>query len=321
MRQIACGLLVAGLIATTATAQAQELGSASFLTQARVVAATLATSSTTARVQAPAAAPKKVTVVTGADMPLMTGYVFRGIVQEFDPGFTFQPYVDVGVAASDTVTVNFGTWNSFHSGSNSEDPYDSSFYESDLYASATFLVGKWKPGVLYTLYTSPSGGYDSVGDDGSIGVSELAFSASYDDSGSSVPMSPKVVLAFELTDTQADFGDNKGVYLELGVRPTFKSSADSIVTFAVPVKFGFSLNDYYESVDPNTGDLKDNGFGYFQFGANVSVPISAIKAGAWEVHSGFDFYVLPDRRKVQQDGDDEPTGFKPVFNIVFSATY
>jgi hypothetical protein len=319
MRQIACGLLAAGLIATTATAQAQELGSASFLKQARTVAASLAASSAVAPAQAPAAAPKKVTVVAGADMPLLTGYVFRGIVQEFDPGFTFQPYVDVGVAVSDTVTVNFGTWNSFHSGSNN-DALDGSFYESDLYASATFLVGKWKPGVLYTLYTSPAGGYDGVGDDGSIGVSELAFSAAYDDSGSSLPMSPKVVLAFELTDTQADFGENKGVYLELGVRPTFKSSEDSIVTFAVPVKFGFSLNDYYESVDSN-GDLKDNGFGYFQFGANASVPISAIKMGAWEVHSGFDFYVFPDRRKVQQEGDDEPKGFKPVFNIGFSATF
>src|SRR5262245_38224711 len=111
MRQIACGLLAAGLIATTATApaQAQELGSASFLKQARTVAASLAISSAVAPAQAPAAAPKKVTVVAGADMPLLTGYVFRGIVQEFDPGFTFQPYVDVGVAVTDKVTVNFGT--------------------------------------------------------------------------------------------------------------------------------------------------------------------------------------------------------------------
>jgi hypothetical protein len=116
MRQIACGLLAAGLIATTATAEAQELGSATFLTQARSVAATLAPTGTLARTQtaaAPAPAPKKVTGLVGADMPMMTGYVFRGIVQEVDPGFTFQPFVDVGVAVSDTLTLNFGTWNNF----------------------------------------------------------------------------------------------------------------------------------------------------------------------------------------------------------------
>jgi hypothetical protein len=288
--------------------------------QARLVARKMAPASAQAA-QAPAAPapdPKKVTVVVGADMPLLTGYVFRGIVQEFDPAFTFQPFVDIGVAVSDTATVNFGTWNSFHSGSNN-DLLDGSWYESDLYASATFVTGKWKPGVLYTLYTSPAGGYDSVGDDGSIGVSELAFFASYDDSASRVPMTPKVILAFETTDTQADFGEKKGIYLELGVKPTFKASADSLVTFAVPVKFGFSLKDYYETFE--TGVSKDNGFGYFQFGANASVPIKAITAGAWEVHGGMDFYVFPDRRKVQQEGDDEPTSFKPVLNFGFSATF
>jgi hypothetical protein len=321
MRQIACGLLAAGLIATTATAEAQGLGRATFLKQVRSVAATLAPTGTSAPLQAPAAAaPKKVTVVVGADMPLLTGYVFRGIVQENDPGFTFQPFVDIGVAVSDKLTVNFGTWNSFHSGSNN-DALDGSFYESDLYLSATFLAGKWKPGVLYTLYTSPAGGYEFVGDDGSVGVNELAFFASYDDSGSSLPLSPKIVLAFELTDTQADFGDKKGIYLETGIRPTFKASEDSIVTFAVPVKLGFSLKDYYETFDPNTGEPSDNGFGYFQFGANASVPLSMIKSGSWEFHGGFDFYVFGDKRKVQQEGDDEPKSFKPVLNLGFSATF
>jgi hypothetical protein len=26
----------------------------------------------------------------------------------------------------------------------------------------TVVAGKWKPGVLYTLYTSPAGGYDAL---------------------------------------------------------------------------------------------------------------------------------------------------------------
>ena len=37
----------------------------------------------------------------------------------------------------------------------------------------------------------------------------------------------------------------KGVYLELGVAPSWPLAGGK-VTFAVPVKFGFSLKDYYE---------------------------------------------------------------------------
>jgi hypothetical protein len=320
MRQIAWGLLAAGLISTTASAQ-EASPRGTLVNQIRSVARAMAPGALAPVAQAAAApAPRKVTVIVGADMPFLTGYVFRGIVQEFDPAFTIQPYVDVGVAVNETTTVNIGTWNSFHTGSN-KDALDGAFYESDLYASATFVAGKWKPGVLYTLYTSPAGGYDGVGDDGSIGVSELAFFANYDDSAMAVPMSPRIVLAFETTDTQADFGTAKGVYLELGVKPTFKAAEDSPVTFGVPVKLGLSLKDYYETLDADTGEPTDNKFGYLQFGVNASVPISAITTGAWEFHTGLDFFVFGENRKVLQEGDDEPKSFKPVFNIGFSATF
>lgn len=284
MKTMVLGILAAALIATPAAAQAP-------------------------------AATKKVTVVAGADFPLLTGYVFRGIVQEFNPKVTTQPFVDVGVAVSDKVSVNFGTWNSFHSGSNSEPPYDGPFYESDLYGSVTFVSGKWKPGLLYTLYTSPNGGYKGVGPSGSIGVSELAGFVSFDDSASKVPMSPKFVLAFELTDTQADFGEHKGVYFEAGVSPAVKTTGDTPVTFSVPIKLGLSLKDYFEAGG------EDNTFGYFQFGGKASVPLSFIKSGSWEAHAGVDIFVFGTNRKPQQDGDDEPKSVKPVLNFGFSATF
>ena len=47
-------------------------------------------------------------------------------------------------------------------------------------------------------------------------VHELAGVVAFDDSASAFPVSPKAVLAFELSDGQADGGANKGVYLELG---------------------------------------------------------------------------------------------------------
>ena len=295
-----------------------ERHSLSFISRSAVTP--LAPATLAARAAQPAASePKKVTVLIGADLPFLTGYVFRGLVQEFDPKLTFQPYVDFGVALSDKATLNVGTWNSFHTGS-LKDALEGSFYESDLYASLTFVTGKWKPGILYTLYTSPAGGYEGVGEDGSIGVSELAFFASYDDSGASTPLSPKFVVAIETSDTQADFGTSKGIYFEAGIKPTFKSSDDAKVTFAVPVKIGTSLKDYYETFD-GEGNVKDNKFGYLQFGVNASIPLSMMTKGSWEVHGGLDFFVFPSARKVVQEGDDEPKGFKPVLSFGFSATY
>jgi hypothetical protein len=253
MKQLAWGILATGLVSTTAMAQ----------------------SATPAAAQPPAASP--VTVTVGADFPTL--YFFRGLRQEADSALTFQPFVDVGVAASNRVSFNVGTWNSLHSGSNS-DAYDNAWYESDIYGSATFTAGKWKPGLLFTAYTSPANAYNTV--------SELAGVLAYDDSASAVPISPKVVVAFELSDAQADGGANKGVYLELGAKPSFK--AGSHVTIGVPLKVGLSLKDYYE--DPLTGE--DNTFGYFDVGLSAGVPLSFLRGGSWEAHGGVDVYTLGD---------------------------
>ena len=75
-----------------------------------------------------------------------------------------QPFVDVGIAAAPGVTINAGLWNSLHSGPSGSDNDDgrSAWYETDFYASATFQVGKVKPGVLYTSYTSPNDAFNTV---------------------------------------------------------------------------------------------------------------------------------------------------------------
>jgi hypothetical protein len=277
MKHIVMAVVMTGLIATPA--RAQEV-----VPQTRpegVVSPELFKVSFGAAPQAaaPAPAPKKVTVLVGADFPSL--YMFRGIRQEFDANFTMQPYVDIGIAAAENVTVNFGSWNSFHTGSNKTN-LDGSWYETDFYASVTVVKGKWKPGVLYTVYASPAGGYESLD---SIGVHEIAASLAYDDSAMAVPMSPKVTLAFELTDTQADFGAKKGVYLEGSVKPSFKAGG-SPVTIGVPIKLGMSLKDYYEGPE---GDSK---FGFFAIGVSAGVPLSGMTAGAWELHGGVDIYTL-----------------------------
>lgn len=300
MRTIVLGVVMTGLMAGPAMAQE----SSATRNETGVVSAERLRASFGSVAQAAAPAPKKVTVLVGSDFPSL--YVFRGIRQEGDANFTMQPYVDIGIAAAENVTLNFGSWNSFHSGSNKTN-LDGAWYETDFYASVTVTKGKWKPGVLYTLYASPAGGYESLD---SVGVNEIAAFLTYDDSANAVPLSPKVVMAFELTDTQADFGTKKGIYLEGSIKPSFKPGGKS-VTVAVPVKLGMSLKDYYE------GFAGDSKFGYFDVGVNASVPVPGMTKGAWEVHGGVNLFVFGKTLK-SFNADDRA---KVVANVGFSVTF
>lgn len=303
MRGTVAGLLAAGLLVTTATtAGAQELAKAAAALQATGSGTTAAPAASTQPAPDPPAS-KPVTVTAGMDFP--TAYLFRGIFQE-DSGFIGQPFVDVGIAAAPNVTINAGLWNSFHSGPSGSDHEDrNAWYELDYYASATFLVGKWKPGALYTAYSSPNDAFSTT--------HELALVLAYDDSANTVPLNPKAVLAFEL-EGQADGGSSKGTYLELGVRPVFTVAPHDRypLTLAVPAKMGLSLNDYYEG--PNGSD----GFGYFDLGGILSVPLAFMNGKTtWEIHGGVDIFWLGENLKAFNGGD----GVKAVGVIGFSLVY
>jgi hypothetical protein len=249
---------------------------------------------------APAAVPPTETAAPAKPWTLTTGldftsaYLFRGILQQ-SGGAIAQPYADLGVTLGSGVSANFGNWDSLHSTSPA-----GHWYESDYYASVTFTAGKVKPGLLYTSYTSPA--------DRFVTVQELAGVVVFDDSASSFPLTPKVILAFEL-DGQADGGTKKGTYLELGVRPTVKLHPKA--TLAIPVKLGLSANHYYE------GPTGDNTFGFFDLGLQLSVPVASGKGGALEAHGGVDFYRLGDNMKLLNDGD----AFKPVATVGITFTY
>ena len=306
MRGTAAGLLAAGLlIFTGTTALAQDATNSGGQTTGSGTTATPAA----AAQPAPAPAPKPVTLTVGMDFP--TAYMFRGIFQE-DQGFIGQPFVDVGVAAYSgegavkSVTINGGIWNSIHSGpSGSDNPDRGAWYEADYYASATFQIGKMKPGVLYTAYTSPNDAFNTV--------HELAAVVAFDDSGSTLPLNPKAILAFEL-DGQADGGSSKGTYLELGVRPVLPLGAHPTypLTLAIPAKLGLSLNDYYEGANGS------DGFGYFDLGGILSVPLAFMNGKTtWEIHGGVDILWLGENMKALNGGD----GVKAVGVIGFSMIY
>lgn len=240
-----------------------------------------------------AAAPKPYTITTGLDFT--SAYFFRGIRQH-DGGTIAQPYVDIGISVGQGVSLNVGNWDSIHSSASG-----GNWYESDYYGAVTFTAGKLKPGVLYTSYTSPADSFKTV--------HELAGVLAVDDSANAFPLSPKVVLAFELGDGQADGGSDKGVYLELGVKPGIKLAPKA--TLLIPVKLGMSLKDYYE------GALGNDRFGFFSGGLQLSVPAISGKSGSLEVHGGIEFQRFGDNLRALNEGD----AVKPIGLIGFTYTY
>jgi hypothetical protein len=272
MRKTACTLAIAGLMSATSTAQ-------------------------DATNQAPAPAPKRVTVTTGFDFA--TAYVFRGIYQE-DNGTIAPTYADLGVALGRGVSLNVGTWSSLHSGPSGHGGRGNAWYEADYYGAVTFTLGRLKPGALFTSYTSPNDAFATV--------HELSGVLAYDDSSSPFPLAPKAVVGFELSG-QADGGGGKGRYLELGIRPGLKATA--AVTVYIPMKVGISLKDYFE------GPTGSNRFGYFDTGLIASVPLGFMNGGTWELHGGVEFLWFGDNMTLLNAGD----GSKPVGVLGLSFAY
>jgi hypothetical protein len=286
MRQIALGILVTGLISTSAWAQ--EPAGTRLVTSGALSGVRFDTLALTAQTATPAAAPapapapaKPVTVLVGADVP--TTYFFRGYRQEADPQLTFQPYVDVGFAAGEAA-INVGLFNSFHTGSNKDAGYG--YYETDFYAAVTAKKIK----ATYTAYTYPNIDNSTI--------HELMLSTTF-----SGRLAPSAAIAFEL---KKPAGYDKGIYLELGINPAVPMKDGAPVTVTIPVKLGLGLKDYYFDADGDTP------FGYISGGVTVG---HAFPVG--EVHGGVTIYGFGDALKaVNRDKAGQAVG-----NVGFSVTF
>jgi hypothetical protein len=245
----------------------------------------------------------RISLSAGADWT--TDYYFRGIVQE-TRGYIVQPYGEVtfklwdGVPAFGNLALSLGTWNSLHGGptgieSSNSDP--KVWYESDFYTRVGWTMFEaLSANIVYTAYMSPNSAFTTV--------QELAFGFGYDDTKFLGPfaLNPSALLAFEVKG-QADGGDRKGVYLQLGLAPGYTFAAESKypVTLSVPLLVGLSLDDYYEF-----GTGRDTTFGYFQGGVGLSVPLAFIPAsfGSWTLKTGVNvLYLNGNVRDVNKDRD------------------
>jgi hypothetical protein len=261
--------------------------------------------------------PGALTITASFDFPSI--YFFRGIRQETDPKLTFFPAIDVGIALSSgtgvikSSSINVGLWNSINTGSSGADgPSGRSHYEEDFYATLNLGFDKgFALATTFTEYTSANLSFNSV--------EELSFKVTQ-----AFWLNPYGLIGFQLGDAGADgslteLGGGKGIYLELGVGPSWPIAGGK-ATVTVPVKFGFSLKDYYKL---NGNDTK---FGFFDIGGNLTYPLSQMsnKFGTWNVHGGVDFYTFDNNSftgAVNVDKNGEQHSFQPVWSIGLGVTY
>jgi hypothetical protein len=252
--------------------------------------------------------PGAVTVTTAVDFPSV--YFFRGIRQETDPALTTFAAGDLGIALFTTsggqnVSVNFGVWNSLHTGTSGTgaEPKKPSHYEEDFYAMLNLGVGH---GVtispFYTAYTSPNSSFGTV--------KELAIKFAH-----ASKFAPYGIVAFELSG-QADGGTDEGTYLELGVAPSWPLGGKG-ATVGIPVKLGLSLSDYYELAG------EDNKFGYVDVGVLFTMPFTSAptKFGLWNVHAGVNFLGLGDTTKAFNAPEGDPNGGQVIVSAGIGMSY
>ena len=250
---------------------------------------------------APTVDPNPGAVTITGSIDFLNQYMFRGL-QQNNTGLVTWPAFDLGIAAYSGdgglkgVGINFGTWNSLHSGNTGSDgPSGKMWYESDFYATLGFGFGKGTSfSTTYTAYTSPNSGFTTV--------KEFSFKFAVDDSGylGKGAVKPYVVLAQEFgTDIatgQADGGENAGTYMEIGIAPGYYGISRASIAF--PIKVGFSLNDYYELAG------EDNKFGFFSVAGIVTVPLGGTgNFGSWNVHGGVEYQALGTTTEFYNNGE------------------
>jgi hypothetical protein len=252
--------------------------------------------------KAPAVAP---TAKGAFGIGLTSQWFFRGLQQE-NQGIIVQPWFRLGYdlyEGTDTLRdldVSFGLWNSLHDGPTGG--AGGVWAESDFDITLTGrLDERWKVGATYTAYSSPNGALLPKP------VQELAFSVGLDDRGMLVDdvdsgLRPSLLIAFELSG-QRDFGNDRGIYLQPGIEPTFRIGelGQMPLTLEVPVTAGFSLGDYYEEL----GGGNDEFFGFLDVGAEISAPLSFMPArlGPWTGVLGLHWLLLGDNTEERNNGD------------------
>lgn len=238
-------------------------------------------------------------------------HYFRGIRQERDPKFTAQPFGELRIGLSDQagarrLAVTVGVWNSLQTGSSGLDgPSAGLHYEEDFYATLSLAAGRGlELATAFEANTSPNSMFETR-KEVRLGVSQTSW------------LHPSALVAQELSDEgQADEGNSKGTYLELGAGPGWALMAGG-PTVKFPVRAGLSLKDYYE------GRSGDERFGFFEVGGRLAIPLRfPERFGSWNLHGGASWLLLGDSTKARNiDRDGNITGREILWTFGVGVIY
>jgi hypothetical protein len=258
----------------------------------------------------------RVSLNLGADW--YSAYYFRGIATNQNGGNNVQPYGEFGFRLLEnlgpltSLTLSPGIWNNWHSGGGLlVEPTDPKFWtEADLYIKlSTTWWEVFTASLTYTYYASPNDTFVSYSDLG------LGFSLNDSKWLGAFALNPSLLFFFETHGEALVADDKKGIYMGIGLAPGYTFFADSMfpVTLSAPMTFGFSVKDYY------TLNGKNQTFGYFSGGPQISMPLKFIPAsfGSWSFKKGVQFLVLNSNLKEVNTNDD----FVPIGFVGFSMSY
>lgn len=260
-------------------------------------------------------------------------YITRGVVLE-NQGAIIQPFADLyfklyeGDGLINKVSLNLGIWSSLHdrktdagAASGSGSSTTRNWYEFDYTVGlATTFAQNWTFTPSFYAFLSPNDGFNTF--------YGLNLNLAYNDSelwgGGGFALNPSVTVLFEL-ENKAGTGGDEGIYYEVALNPTFAAGP---ATIAVPIKAGFGSNDFYGSLNPATGSIDNEGFGFVSAGVVASMPLAFIPEcyGTWTVNAGATYYYLGDgtsdfntapRGGLVRDADEHEWVFSGGLTIAF----
>ena len=244
----------------------------------------------------------KESCITGdIGLDVYSQYIFHGLTLE-NQGAIIQPYADLyfqlyqGEGALNSVSLNLGIWNSFHS----NHPVASTtrgWYEFDFLAGVSFTFLKnltFTPS--YVFYSSPGDYFENS--------HNLRLQLGFNDQDllGAFSLQPYVYVEIEL-DGKAGNGSDEGIYYEVGIAPSVEAGP---VSLAFPIKAGFGSNDYYSN---------DDGYGFFSAGVTASYALKCIPEcyGEWTLTAGATYFNYGDPNEdANAIKDDNSNDF--VFN-------
>ncbi len=231
-----------------------------------------------------------------AGIDFTSQFLYRGLFNE-DQGFITQPYLELYVhlykqekGFLSSVDFLVGTWGSFHSGNPTGTGSDittdpKAWYEQDFYLGLNFtFLDRILFNTTYYIFSSPNDTFSTI--------QEIDFKIGFNDEGllgENFTLSPYIFFAFELNNSLD--GRREGVYMEIGVTPSYcwQMSEKYDLTLALPMKIGFSLDNYYDF-----GTKDDDSFGFADFGISASIPLAFIpvRYGEWRMTAKCNFVLL-----------------------------